>query len=202
MPVALGLALRLLKRRALGLDFRREEFTLHKSYEEIRGQLISLGGLVTLLVGLALFDLYYQLHTKESHYAQLRGQVETLFRNTFPDVRRISNEMAQAREKLREIETNLKGVGTLSGPQGSSLEMLREISVRLPQDLRVKLSDLTISIEGINISGETNSFEGVDNLKKAFASSQYFEDVKVSQAKLGLNDRGVEFKISITLKKP
>jgi general secretion pathway protein L len=201
MPAALGLALRPARRRALGLDFRREEFALRKSYEEIRGQLLSLAGVAALLVGLSLFDLYYHLHTKELHYAQLQKQVETLFRETFPDVRRSGNELAQAREKLREIETNLKGVGTLSGPQGSALEMLRELSVRLPQNLQIKITELTISTEGISISGETLSFDGLDNLKKAFASSPYFAEVKVSQAIAGTGGKGVEFKIAITLKK-
>jgi Tfp pilus assembly protein PilN len=117
-------------------------------------------------------------------------------------VRRVSNEMAQAREKLREIETNLKGVGTLSGAQGSALEMLRELAVRTPSGLQVKITDLTISTEGISISGETLSFDGVDGLKKAYAASPYFDEVKVSQARAGTSGKGVEFKLAITLKKP
>ncbi|MGH8059563.1 MAG: type IV pilus assembly protein PilM, partial [Candidatus Entotheonellia bacterium] len=155
MAVATGAALRCLTRRAPGLDFRREEFALHKSYEEIRGKLIALGALLTCLVGLSLFNFYYQLQTEEARYSQFQRQVDSIFRDTFPDVRRLSNEIAQAREKVREIETNLKGVGTLHGPQGSSLEMLRELSVRVPSSLQVKMVDLTISPEGIGMSGET-----------------------------------------------
>jgi len=64
----------------------------------------------------------------------------------------------------------------------------------------VKITDLTISTEGIGISGETQSFDGVDNLKQAFAASPYFDEVKVSQARAGT--KGVEFKLAITLKKP
>jgi type IV pilus assembly protein PilM len=201
MPVALGLATRLVNRQAQGLNFRQEEFALHKGYGEIRGQLLSLGGVVALLVGLALFDLYYHLHHKEIQYAQFQEQVGAIFRETFPDVRQVSNEVGQARDRLREIETNLRGVSSLSGPQGSALEMLRELSVRLPQGLQVKITDLTISTEGIGVSGETQSFDGVDNLKKAFAASPFFDDIKVSQARAGTNGKGVEFKLAITLKK-
>jgi general secretion pathway protein L len=201
MPVALGLAMRQVSRRTLGLDFRREEFGLRRSYDEIRGQLLSIGGMVALLVGLSLFDLYYHLRTKEMHYAQLQRQVESIFRQTFPEVRRVSGEVGQAREKLREIETNLKGIGSLSGPQGSALEMLRELAVRTPPGLQVKITDLTISTEGISISGETQSFDAVESLKKAYAASAYFDEVKVSQAKAGANGKGVEFKIAMTLKK-
>jgi type IV pilus assembly protein PilM len=201
IPVALGLARRQLVRRAVGMDFRQEEFVLRKGYDEIRGQLLSLGGMVALLVGLALFDLYYHLRAKETQYASLQRQVEAVFRETFPEVRRVSNEVSQAQERLREIETNLKGVGTLSGPQGSALEMLHELAIRTPQGLPVKLTDLSISTEGISISGETQSFDGVDNLKKAYASSPYFDEVKVSQARAGSGGKGVEFKIAITLKK-
>jgi type IV pilus assembly protein PilM len=202
MPVSFGLAMRQMSRRALGMDFRREEFALRKSYDEVRGQLLSIAGMVALLVGLSLFDLYYHLHTKEIQYDALQRQVESMFRETFPDVRRVSNETGQARERLREIQTNLKGVGTLSGPQGSALEMLRELAVRTPQGLQVKITDLTISTEGISISGETQSFDGVDGLKKAYASSPYFDEITVSQARAGASGKGVEFKLALTLKKP
>jgi general secretion pathway protein L len=201
MPVALGLARRQLARRSLGLDFRQEEFALRKSYDEVRSQLLSLGGMVALLVGLSLFDLYYHLRTKETQYAALQHQVESIFRETFPEMRRVSNEVSHAQERLREIEANLRGVGSLSGPQGSALEMLRELAVRTPQGLQVKITDLTISTEGISISGETQSFDGVDSLKKAYASSPYFDEVKVSQARAGAGGKGVEFKIAMTLKK-
>jgi general secretion pathway protein L len=202
MPVAFGLAARQLRRRPLGLNFRREEFALRKSYEEVRGQLLSIAGLVALLVGLSLFDLYYHLRTKEMHYAQLQRQMESVFRETFPEVQRAANEISVAREKLRDIETNLKGVGTLSGPQGSALEMLRELAVRTPQGVPVKVTDLVISTEGINISGETQSFDGVDSLKKAYAASAYFDEIKVLPARAGPGGKGVEFKLAITLKKP
>jgi Tfp pilus assembly protein PilN len=201
MPVAFGLAMRQVSRRALGLDFRREEFAQRKSYDEVRGQLLSIGGMVALLVGLSLFDLYYHLRTKEAHYAQLQGQMESIFRETFPELRRVSNEIGQARERLRDIETNLKGVGTLSGPQGSALEMLRELAVRTPQGLQVKITDLIISTEGISISGGLQSFDGVDILKKAYAASAYFDEVKVSQAIAGPSGKGIDFKLAITLKK-
>jgi general secretion pathway protein L len=200
MPVALGLASRQLTRKALGLDFRQEEFALHKSYDEVRGQLLSLGGMVALLVGLSLFDLYYHLRTKEAQLAALQQQVDTIFHETFPEVRRVNNAVGQGQEKLREIEANLKGVGTLSGPQGSALEMLRELARLTPQGLSVKLTDLAISTEGISISGETQSFDGVDNLKKAYAASPYFDEIKMFPARAS-SGKGVEFKLSITLKK-
>jgi hypothetical protein len=202
MPVAYGLAMRLLRRRTVGLNFRREEFALHKSYDAVRGQLLSIGGLVALLVGLSLFDLYYHLRTKEIHHANLQHQLQSLFRETFPEVRHAGNEIAVARDKLREIQTNLKGVGSLSGVQGSALDILRELAVRTPQGLPVKVTDLVISTEGISISGETQSFDAVDILRKAYASSAYFDEVKVLPARAGPGGKGVEFKLNLTLKKP
>jgi general secretion pathway protein L len=202
MPVSFGLAMRQLSRRALGMDFCREEFALRKSYDEIRGHLLTIGGMVALLVGLSLFNLYYHLHAKEIQYDVLQRQVEAIFRETFPDVRRVSNETGQAREKLRELQANLKGVGSLSGPQGSALEMLRELAIHTPQGLQVKITDLSINTEGISISGETQSFDGVDSLKKAFGSSPYFDEINVSQARAGTGGKGVEFKLAFTVKKP
>jgi Tfp pilus assembly protein PilN len=202
MPVSFGLSMRQMSRRTVGMDLRREEFALRKGYDEVRGHLLTIGGMVALLIGLSLFNLYYHLHTKEIQYDALQRQVEAIFHETFPDVRRVTNAIVQAREQLRETQTNLKGVETLSGPHGSALEMLRELAVHTPQGVQVKITDLTISTEGINISGETQSFDGVDNLKKAYASSPYFDEINVSQARAGTSGKGVEFKLAFTLKKP
>ena len=75
---------------------------------------------MALLVGLSLFDLYYHLRTKETQLAVLQGQVDSIFRDLSRGAT-VSNAVGQGQEKLREIEANLKGVGTLSGPQGSAL---------------------------------------------------------------------------------
>ena len=78
--------------------------------------------------------------------------------------------------------------------------MLRELARLTPQGLPVKITDLTISTEGISISGETQSFDGVDHLKKAYASSPYFDEIKMFPARAGASGEG-EFKLAITLKK-
>jgi len=69
------------------------------------------------------------------------------------------------------------------------------------QSSRVKITDLTLSAEGIRVSGDPHSIDGVDTLKQAFAASGDFERVKVSQARADTSGKGVAFKTAITLKK-
>ena len=95
MPVALGLASRQLSRRALGLDFRQEEFALRKSYDEIRGQLLSRrhGGLARGAI--AVRSVLSPAHERNS-VAVLKVRWIP-FSATFPEVRRSAMRLAKGR---------------------------------------------------------------------------------------------------------
>jgi hypothetical protein len=102
MPVALGLASRQLSRRALGLDFRREEFALRKSYDEVRGRSCRSAAWWPCSWGYHCSILYYHLRTKETQLAALQHQVDSIFQETFPEVRRVSNAVGQGQEAPRD----------------------------------------------------------------------------------------------------
>lgn len=199
--VALGLGIRGWNRSIPGMNFRQEEFSFHRSYEEIKGKLILAGVMLLLALGLQLGNFYYRLAQKEGQYQQMRDRVQALFRQTFPDVRNVVDPLQQARQKIQEEENKLKAFGGITGAQLSSLELLRELSEKIPSTIKIDVFDLLISHESINMSAQTNSFDSVDNLKKSLETSSYFESVKVTNAKVGLDENTVEFKLSITLKK-
>ena len=78
--------------------------------------------------------------------------------------------------------------------------MLRELARLTPQGLPVKITDLTISTEGISISGETQSFDGVDTSRKPMPPRHISMRSRCSRPGQEPVAR-VEFKLAITLKK-
>ncbi|RMF86668.1 MAG: type IV pilus assembly protein PilM, partial [Nitrospinota bacterium] len=198
--VGLGLALRGLNRSAQGMNLRQEEFSFRKSYEEIKGHLIFAGIVLLLILGLHLGTFYYRLGQKEERYQQIRSQIHAVFRETFPQTR-VVDPIQQAKQKIQEGKNKLKAFGGITGAQLSSLEILRELSEKIPPTIKVDVFDLLISTESISMSGKTDSFDSVDNLKKNLETSDYFESVKVTNAKVGLDEDTVEFKLLIILQK-
>ena len=194
-PVALGAALRGLHRRTRGLNLRRGDFAPHSNLRELRGQLIALGVVGVAVAGLGLGNLYLKNHFKAGRLAHLQDGIAKAFREVLPGVRLVQ-PAAQIREKIGDLDRRLRAFGGLAGAQISGLQILRELSARVPASLEVEVDDLTISGEVIELSASTATYDNVVKLQNAFAASPLLSNVTINNTRQGSNNR-VQFKLSL-----
>ena len=193
--LALGAALRGLHRQAEGLNFRRGEFAPHSNLRELRGKLIGLGVLAVAVGGLGLGNLYLQNHYKAQRLAQLQDGIAKGFSDVLPGTRMVQ-PVAQMREKMRDLDKRLRAFGGLTGAQLSGLQILRELSARVPASLGVEIDSLNINGDVIEVSASTASYDNVVKLQNAFAASPLLSDVTVNNTRQGANNT-VQFKLSL-----
>ena len=193
--IALGVALRGLHRQVRGLNLRRGAFAPHSNLRELRGKLIALGVLAFAVGGLALGNLYLQNHYKARRLAQLQGGIAEVFSNVLPGTRMVQ-PVAQVREKMRDLDRRLRAFGGLTGAQLPGLQILRELSARVPASLEVEVDNLTISGDVIELSASTASYDNVVKLQSAFAASSLLSDVTIHNTRQGSNN-AVQFKLSL-----
>jgi type IV pilus assembly protein PilM len=197
--VAFGAALRGLYRQAVGINLRRERFERHGDIQELRGRLIGLGVMLVFVAGLGLFNLYLNDRFKTQRYIQLQQEIARIFRDTLPDTRMVQPTF-QMREKIREIEERLRAFGGVTGAQLSGLQILREISARVPSSITVNVDTLTITTDTTNLSGTTASYDNVVKLKEALEDSPFFTTVKITNTKADVENK-IAFKLTITTAK-
>ena len=193
--IALGAALRGLHRQAGGMNLRREEFAPHSNLRELRGRLIALGVLAVAVGGLGLGNLYLQNHYKARRLTQLQDSIAKGFSDVLPGTRMVQ-PVAQMREKIRDLDKRLRAFGGLTGVQLSGLQILRELSARVPASLGVEVDDLNISGDVIELSASTASYDNVVKLQSAFAASPLLSDVTINNTRQGA-DNTVQFKLSL-----
>ena len=193
--IALGAALRGLHRPVRGLNLRRGEFAPHSNLRELRGKLIALGVLGVAVAALGLGSLYLQNHYKAQRLAQLQDGMAEVFNDALPGARTVQ-PVAQMREKIRDLDKRLRAFGGLTGAQLSGLQILRELSARVPAALGVEVDDLTISGDAIELSASTASYDNVVKLQNAFAASPLLSDVTINNTRQGANN-AVQFKLSL-----
>ena len=109
---------------------------------------------------------------------------------------RLVRPVAQIREKIGDLDRRLRAFGGLAGAQLSGLQILRELSARVPASLEVEVDDLTINGEVIELSASTASYDNVVKLQNAFAASPLLSDVTINNTRQGSNNR-VQFKLSL-----
>jgi len=77
------------------------------------------------------------------------------------------------------------------------LEILNDISERVPKDLVVQVDRMVVDQEGIQIRGTTDTFNTVDSIKKGLESSEMYGDVVIASANLDQSGKGVRFEIKM-----
>ena len=193
--VALGSALRGLHRQLRGFNLRRGEFAAHSNLRELRGRLVALGVLGCAVVVLGLGNLYLQNHFKAQRLAQLQNGIAEVFSAVVPGARMVQ-PLAQAQERMRELQRRLRAFGGLTGAQLSTLQILREFSARVPASLKVEVDSLTINDDAIELNASADSYDNVVSLQNVLAASPVLDDVTINNTRQGSNNT-VQFRLSL-----
>jgi general secretion pathway protein L len=195
MDNALALALRDNK-QGMGFNFRRGEFEIRKRYVGLRKFMRNVAIFVSIIISLLLADLWTEHYFLSKRYAMLDDQISEIFRRTLPEVTRIVDPVQQMRAKINEIKSSdlsLPGIGR----QGRILDLLRDLSLRVPGSLDLKVLSMVVDPETVQIKGETDTFNTVDSIKKGLDPSGYFSEVTISSANLDRSGKRVQFEMRL-----
>jgi general secretion pathway protein L len=200
IPHGLGLGLRGVGNGSFSqVNFRRDEFAFRSEIKEVKGKILSAGICLLILLLLVSFDFYLKFDMKQRHDEDLSGQIRKVFTNTLPEVKHIVKEVQQMRTKVEELRRDPL-LFSEAGVEGMFvLDLMREVTLRIPEDVRVDIRDLAINKGRVAITGETDSFEAVDKIKAGLQKFAGFKRVALTHAKVGTKGDKVEFKFSISI---
>ena len=178
------------------LDFREGSAPRIRFWRQNRRQLITAAVLATLVLCLMGADLLAQTHILEQRLNRLNSRITEVFRAAFPEVKNIVDPLQQMRVKLSEIDRRLPdGLNT----RPPVIEILDDISRRIPADIDVVFSRMVIGNDNVQISAETDTFNAVDEIKSRLAASDRFSKVDITSANMDKTSKRVRFKLKLHL---
>jgi len=195
MDNALALALREGK-KAQGFNFRREQFQVKTQFVKLRKELIRASiylGIICILLAVNFGVDYRDLKKRN---ASLDSQIKELFTSTFPEVTNVVEPMHQMKTKINALKDE-SGLAPGINKNGLFLEILDDISSRIPADLEINVDRMVVDQQGVQIRGTTDTFNTVDSIKKGLESSDMYRDVIIASANLDQSGKGVRFEIKM-----
>ncbi|MDZ7698599.1 MAG: PilN domain-containing protein [Deltaproteobacteria bacterium] len=195
MNAALALTM-LDPKRDQHLNFRRGTFSKRRGKtgvkKGVKKGIIFLLLLLVLLGANRVTDYYFLKKT----YEQLDAELMHLFKETLPQVTRIVDPVQQLRVAVKQLEKTR--VNASQGKSGKvTLNLLKDISARIPEHLNVKISRMIIDPETVRLSGKTDTFNAVDSLKSELTPSAFFSEVIISSANMDKKDNRVKFELKL-----
>ncbi len=194
-----ALALALMRIKGIkGINFRKTASATQRVWRDYKAGIIKsavLAGVVLALfmAGVALDSFWLQKKARI-----LDRQTKTIFTTTFPDVKKIVDPLQQMRVKIRERKKKI-GFAQASGTGILKIDIVKAISTRIPENLDVEFKRLVMGPERITISGVTDRFNTVDDLKMRLEQIPFFQKVKISSTKKDPVQNQVRFKMNVEL---
>jgi len=181
-----------------GLNFRRGAFAPRRKWAEHRTTLIRLGALALAVLLLGAANLGLEVYFMNQRRSALDAEIVAVFRATFPEVTRIVDPLQQMRVQLADLKKTL----FLPGEGGNALlniDILQTLSTLIPAETDVELTQLLIGPESVLISGNTDTFNTVDDIKNRLEGHAGFKGVTISSATMEKTDSRVRFKLKVQL---
>jgi hypothetical protein len=196
MDNALSLALMEVE-GANGFNFRKGPFASKKFWEENKKGLIQTGVFFALVVALAFFNVFIDSYFMGKRLARLDNQITDIFTSTFPDVKKIVDPVQQMRIKIQAARKKMLFPGETE-KSIRTIDILNNISNRIPRETDVTLTRMVIGSENVVISGDTDTFNSVDNIKSRLEQEDAFKKIIISSANINKSDNRVHFNLKIT----
>jgi general secretion pathway protein L len=175
--------------RRNGFEIQKRSFYRSKIFRKVAAWLLVIASLWAVDMGV---DTYFL----KQRAAALDSRTLVLFKKTFPHIGRIVDPVKQAQIEINELK-RVATPGQVAGMNGRALDLLLEISERLPDSMDLKVSRLVIDPNSVRIKGDTDTYNTVDQVKQGLEKSSLFKTTTISSANLDRGKNRVLFEIKL-----
>lgn len=181
------------------LNFRKNGFA--RSYQSKKVARIARNSLLTagVLLVAAVVYIAFEYRQVQSKRDRLALEVKKIYSETIPGETRIVDPVHQLGVKVRELKTSTSAAGAAGGVDIDTVDLLKEISERIPPSLQVTFERFIYDRQTARIKGTTDNFNTVDQMKRYLDESSFFREVIIISANVAAKSSGVKFELKLEL---
>jgi general secretion pathway protein L len=199
MGGALSLALRESK-KGHGFNLRKGEFEVKKGFLRSVRELRKIGIALLVVVAFLMIDAGTDYILVKKRYQAAEQRNAGLFRQLFPEVKDVKFPLQQLKQKIDELKKSAVTIPTDINREHKMLDLINDISQRIPKNVDIDVSSLFIDSETVRISGQTDSISTVNSFKTELEPSSFFSEVVIMPVKLDKTGKRVDFELKLQRK--
>jgi general secretion pathway protein L len=193
---AVALALRAAEtNKAKAFNFRQGDLALKGEWAGLRKAMVIAACLAGLTFLTTLCSMGINYFSKQQKVTQLEEQMVQIYKETFPNSTTVIDVPLQMKSAIRQLQED---VGIIDLDRPSALLLLQTLST-IPKSISVDIDEFTMEREEVRISGRTRTFEEVSRMAESLRKSPHFVKVEVSESKMGLDGKQINYRMRLTL---
>jgi general secretion pathway protein L len=198
---AIALALRGTAQARTHMNFRQEEFAVRVDVGRALRELRGTGWLAAVAAALALLAVVTHGWLDSRQASAFEAQTRKLYTEAFPGVATPTSPLTAMREAVRSANDRADYLGVYRGNL-SALDLLSEISNRVPDGLDVALEELSIDRQTVRMRVQAQSFQAADQLGAALQKFGPFANSRIGAIETHKKTGAKRFSVTISLKPP
>jgi len=180
------------------INFYGERSIFKRYWEENKNEIIKTSAIAVFVFILFMFNVLLEARYLDNSIRRLNQQITLIFQSTFPEVTKIVDPVVQMRSMIEDKKEKSSYAGEVEGVK-SNIDILSDISQLIPDSINVEFTQFVRGDENILISGDTDTFNAVDEIKGKLEKSTYFKNITISSANLDAASNRVQFKLKMDL---
>ncbi len=203
MPAQLDNALALALMEVEGyqsLNFHKGQFAAQKFLSRHKSPLKKTAMLAAAILVLMFLNLALETYTLNKQVRRIDTQMAQIFKTTFPEVKTVRYPYQEMQARMQDANKNAV-LQAETGPHIRSIDILNSISEKIPETITVNFTRLVIQPENVLISGTTDTFNSVDDIKSRLEQIPYFQKVTISSANIDRSGNEVQFMLKVEFPK-
>ncbi|HEX2484155.1 MAG TPA: pilus assembly protein PilM [Myxococcota bacterium] len=195
---ALALALRGSAQARSHMNFRQDELAHRVDLGRIARELRTTGAIAALAAVLALAGVATRMGLAGRRTDAIERQSLALYEQAFPGQPAPPSVISAMQQAVGAAQDRAETLGVYRGNL-SALDLLTEISARIPKDLEVEFEELSIEGQVVQIRGHSPAFGSVDRLRAELARFEPFQGITVGDITSDPKRGGQNFSMRISL---
>lgn len=195
---ALALALRGSARASTRMNFRQDELAHRVDLARLARELRTSAAIAALAALLALAGVATRVALASRRSEAVERQSLALYQQAFPGQPAPASAVTAMQQAVGAAQGRAETLGVYRGNL-SALDLLTEISARVPKDLEVEFEELAIEGQVVQIRGHSPAFGSVDRLRAELARFEPFQAITVGDITSDPKRGGQTFSMRISL---
>jgi general secretion pathway protein L len=181
-----------------GLNFHKGRFAAKKFIAKHKKYLIKTGILAAAVLALLFFNYIADSYTLNRQIDRFDRQITGIFKKTFPEVKRIEDPFKQMQIEVQEVKKN-GAFQTATTSQVLGIDILNNISKSISESITVDITRMVISPDNVIITGTTDTFEAVDDIKSRLEQIDAFKKVTINSSNKDRSGKEIRFQMKVVL---
>lgn len=181
-----------------GLNFHKGHFAAKRFFVKNKNRLAKTGILAAVVLALLFVNVFIESYTLRKRVAYMDRQIAGILEATFPGFKAKGDPYSLMQVKIKEAKQNKKFQVELTSSI-RSIDILNHISQSISKNTVVDINRLVIGSNNVLISGNTDTFNSVDDMKNRLEQIDSFKKVTISSANTDRSGKEVRFQLKVEL---